>query len=348
MDYTRAARRRSSSGRRAGKGRQDTLPPQERRRLIQLGASIALFLLVFAGRGIFPNQTEQWKTVLGQNTDFRGAFSRLGAAVSQREPLTDTLGELWTAMFAGGSLSVSGPGPEWDQGPTFAQRVERQLTEPEPVIRDWAERLSALPPAGVKERARSAPALPEEEAASGLEAEAAPFSAAALSAASPVPAAQAVQAQTSDDQGRTLPASVSTVFYELGLGETVDPVSSPVTSDYGYRTHPVEGEVRFHRGVDLGAPAGTAISAFAGGTVAFTGRNDTCGLYLQIDHGNGVSTFYCHCSALEVLDGQTVEAGQTVGRVGQTGNATGPHLHFAVIKDGVYLDPMYYIAAGVG
>ena len=141
---------------------------------------------------------------------------------------------------------------------------------------------------------------------------------------------------------------MSTIFCELGLEETAEPVQGVLTSDYGYRDHPVSGDFRFHKGVDLGAVSGTDIVAFAGGTVAYTGRNDTCGLYFRLDHGNGVSTFYCHCSELKILDGQTVETGQVVAKVGQTGNATGPHLHFAVIKDGVYLDPLYYIGAGKG
>lgn len=357
MEY----RRHPSAGRRT-RNKKDVLSPQERRRLIQLGASIALFLLVFAGRGLFPNQTAQWQAALRQDTDFRGAFVRLGEAVSRGEKLTDTLGELWTAVFAGGTLPVSGPGPEWDRGPTFSQRVGEQLRQPQPILRSMGEQFP-LPQEGGKDRARSAPAqavqsgggdpvseprpAPEPEPAAAPEA-AVSGAAATLSAASGPPAAQTAEAQAIDGQGRALPAAVSMVYYELGLGETVNPVSSTVTSDYGYRDHPVTGSFLFHRGVDLGAPEGAAIAAFAGGTVTFTGRNDVCGLYLQLDHGNGVSTFYCHCSVLEVADGQRVEAGQTVARVGQTGNATGPHLHFAVIKDGVYLDPLYYIDVGTG
>lgn len=351
MDY----RRHPSAGRRT-RNKKDVLSAQERRRLAQLGASIALFLLVFAGRGLFPDQTAQWQAALRQDTDFRGAFVRLGEAVSRGERLTDTLGELWTAVFAGGTLPVSGPGPEWDRGPTFSQRVGEQLTQPQPILRSLEEQLP-LPQEGGKDRARSAPAQTVrgggEEPVSAPEQAPAPAAsvsgaAAALSAVSGLPAAQTAQAQASDDQGRALPAAVSTVYYELGLRETVSPVSSAVTSDYGYRDHPVTGSFRFHRGVDLGATEGAAVAAFAGGTVAFTGRSDICGLYLQLDHGNGVSTFYCHCSALEAAEGQRVEAGQTVARVGHTGNATGPHLHFAVIKDGVYLDPLYYIDVGTG
>ena len=75
----------------------------------------------------------------------------------------------------------------------------------------------------------------------------------------------------------------------------------------------------------------------------YTGESEESGLYLQIDHGNGVKTFYAHCSQLLVSGGETVQAGETVALVGETGNATGPHLHFALTKDGIYLDPLFYI-----
>lgn len=373
MEYR--SRRRPAAAGRSGRNKKDVLSPPERRRLMQLGASIALFLLVFVGRGIFPEQTARWQGLLARDTDFQGAFSRLGAAVSRGEPLPDILSGLWTDVFAGGTVTVSGPGPEWDGGPTLAQRVARQLARPEPVL----IMRTPEPPAreGGKDRAgsgQSRMALPSPDVtpedggappdASGPEeGEAAPGASGPEKgetspgasdpengAVTPVSAlrAETPAAQTEDEQGRALPGGVSMAFCELGLAETTDPVQGVLTSDYGYRDHPVTGDLRFHRGVDLGAASGTAITAFAGGRVVYTGRNDSCGLYFLLDHGNGVSTFYCHCSELKVLDGQTVELGQVVAKVGQTGNATGPHLHFAVIKDGVYLDPLYYIGAGRG
>ena len=95
---------------------------------------------------------------------------------------------------------------------------------------------------------------------------------------------------------------------ELSIGEldTVTPVMGHLWSTYGYRDHPVDGEYKFHNGVDLGASAGETIGAFASGTVDYIGENDTHGLYLQLDHGNGVNTFYAHCSKLCVSQGQTV------------------------------------------
>ena len=132
-------------------------------------------------------------------------------------------------------------------------------------------------------------------------------------------------------------------YVSLGLTDTVTPVMGSVTSVYGYRDHPVSGEYLFHAGVDLAAETGTPILAFASGVVDYIGESDAYGLYVQLDHGNGVTSFYCHCSALYVQKGETVTKGQTIAAVGETGNATGPHLHLEMKRDGVRLNPIYYI-----
>ncbi len=85
------------------------------------------------------------------------------------------------------------------------------------------------------------------------------------------------------------------------------------------------------------------MKAFADGTVDFIGESEAYGLYIQLDHGNGVKTFYCHCSALYAQKGEEISAGQTIAAVGDTGNATGPHLHLEIKRDGVLLNPVYYI-----
>ena len=82
---------------------------------------------------------------------------------------------------------------------------------------------------------------------------------------------------------------------------------------------------------------------YARETVEYIGENDDHGLYLQIDHGNGVKSFYAHCSKLCVSQGQTVAAGETVALVGSTGVSTGPHLHLEIKCNGVHVDPAYYV-----
>lgn len=107
-----------------------------------------------------------------------------------------------------------------------------------------------------------------------------------------------------------------------------DGVTDQVTSGFGRRVHPVTGDLRFHSGVDLRAAEGAPIRAAAGGVVRDAGRRGGYGKTVEIDHGDGTSTVYAHASKLLVEKGQRVEAGQPLGLVGQTGQATGPHLHF--------------------
>ena len=150
-------------------------------------------------------------------------------------------------------------------------------------------------------------------------------------------------AQAVTDDGVELPRNVSFAFYELGLSETAVPVNGPVTSTFGYRDSPVNGKYEFHLALDIGAEEGTEIGAFADGVVRYIGESDEFGQYLMIDHANNVSSFYAHCSKLLVHKGDAVSCGQTVALVGQTGNATGPHLHLTIEKDNIRLDPAYYV-----
>ena len=343
-----AIRRRRKNGKRTGRGGVP-LSRTERRRLIQLAVSLAVFGLAFFGRNVFPEQVSQWKAVLSEDTDFRAAFARFGEAVSRGEPVMDTLNELWVEVFAGGE--DHGVSQIVGQVPDLEERVLANWARPEDPIGAWC---AALLPADGEVRTAGASAgsekTPAQTSAGGEPSDetASPPSetpALDLQAALVADAPQTVTAvaQTVDGEGRSLPASVSMQQYDLGLGDTETPVTGTLTSDYGYRDHPVSGDYLFHRGVDIAAAAGTPIGAFASGTVEFIGESEVSGLYVQIDHGNGVETFYAHCSALYVSQGDTVRTGDVIAAVGETGNATGPHLHFAVIKDGIYLDPLFYI-----
>lgn len=116
-----------------------------------------------------------------------------------------------------------------------------------------------------------------------------------------------------------------------------------VSSDYGWRIHPISGERKFHSGIDFAAVSGTAIYAVADGMVTTAGFNSSMGNYVKIDHGNGLGTVYMHASALYVAAGQTVEAGDVIAAVGSTGDSTGPHLHFSVTVNGNYVSPWSYL-----
>jgi murein DD-endopeptidase MepM/ murein hydrolase activator NlpD len=118
------------------------------------------------------------------------------------------------------------------------------------------------------------------------------------------------------------------------------PVNGPVTSGFGYRTHPVLGTLRLHAGVDFGVGTGTPIVAADDGVVVSAGWLGGYGNAVIIDHGGGVATLYGHQSRLAVSSGASVSRGEVIGYVGSTGMSTGPHLHFELRINGVPTDPM--------
>lgn len=118
-----------------------------------------------------------------------------------------------------------------------------------------------------------------------------------------------------------------------------DEVTDTVTSTFGQRVHPITGDLRFHTGVDLRAAEGAPIRAAGDGVVREVGRRGGYGKTVEIDHGDGTSTLYAHASELLVHKGQRVAEGQPVALVGQTGQATGPHLHFELRRHDHPVDP---------
>jgi murein DD-endopeptidase MepM/ murein hydrolase activator NlpD len=112
-----------------------------------------------------------------------------------------------------------------------------------------------------------------------------------------------------------------------------------VTSPYGLRQDPFDGHLTRHDGVDLAGDEGTEIHAAAGGVVKRSGELGGYGNAVEIDHGNGLTTLYAHASDLLVRDGDRVIPGQAIARVGHSGRATGPHLHFEVRVGGKPVDP---------
>lgn len=113
-----------------------------------------------------------------------------------------------------------------------------------------------------------------------------------------------------------------------------------ITSRFGNRVHPVLGYQRAHQGIDYGAGVGTPVWAVGDGTVTLAGYNGGCGKQVTIRHRNGYETIYCHLSSIAVSAGRPVSQKQVIGGVGQTGLATGPHLHYAVKKAGAYVNPL--------
>jgi murein DD-endopeptidase MepM/ murein hydrolase activator NlpD len=116
-----------------------------------------------------------------------------------------------------------------------------------------------------------------------------------------------------------------------------------VTSYYGYRIHPIDQVKRMHTGVDIALPEGTPILAGGVGVVVESGYNGGYGYAILIYYGNGISARYAHCSVLHFTVGQTVQAGDIIALVGNTGASTGPHLHIEVIKNGRFLNPLFFV-----
>lgn len=137
------------------------------------------------------------------------------------------------------------------------------------------------------------------------------------------------------------PDSVDQTVYPMTFAHQV-PVEGTQTSDFGSRLSPITGQPGFHYGLDLAADEGIPIGAFADGTVREIGES-SYGKYLILDHEDGFSTLYAHCSSISATVGQSVACGEEIALVGQTGNATGPHLHLEIWKDGSALDPANYL-----
>jgi len=126
-------------------------------------------------------------------------------------------------------------------------------------------------------------------------------------------------------------------------GKFLWPVSSYISSGFGWRIHPILGYKRFHSGIDLVASSGTPVKSADGGEVISAVYDGGYGYSILVYHGGGVATFYAHLSRVLVSTGQRVEKGQVIGNVGSTGWATGPHLHFEVRINGAAQNPLEYL-----
>ncbi|MBE9029554.1 peptidoglycan DD-metalloendopeptidase family protein [filamentous cyanobacterium LEGE 11480] len=129
----------------------------------------------------------------------------------------------------------------------------------------------------------------------------------------------------------------------IGSGQVSFPVTAPLSSEFGYRMHPILGYAKFHAGLDFAADYGEVIRSAAPGYVIFAGWYGGYGNTVIVDHGNGVTTLYAHADGLYVEEGQQVQRGEPIALVGSTGLSTGPHLHFELRSNGEPVDPLPYM-----
>lgn len=128
-----------------------------------------------------------------------------------------------------------------------------------------------------------------------------------------------------------------------GTGQFMWPCNGPITSYYGWRTHPIFGTTKYHSGMDIAVDSGTPIHAADSGTIVYSGWLGGYGNCVMIDHGGGLVTLYAHNSALNVGEGQYVSKGTVVAYAGSTGYSTGPHCHFEVRLHGELTEPLNYL-----
>lgn len=130
---------------------------------------------------------------------------------------------------------------------------------------------------------------------------------------------------------------------ELADAPSIWPVEGRIASGFGVREDPINGEGAFHTGVDIDAPYGTPVRAAADGDATGASMGAGYGRQVVLDHGHGVITVYGHLSAIAVIPGQHVTRGEVIGYVGQSGRATGPHLHYEVRVSNVPVNPHKYL-----
>ncbi len=312
---TAAGRPRRRYPEKKGAQGRDGLRPGERRQLLQLAACSGAFVLLVAAKLLLPDRLaplgERLTQVMERNMDVQAVFSAVGRAFSGDASAADAAEEVYRAVFL----------PQEDGAVLTAAPVHtREGSEALELLRSYRP-------------AESSGDAPEEETGEAEE-----------------NGTESGAEETTGEAGgsvwysqENLPEGVSMEQALLDFAYCT-PVSGTLSSGFGYREHPLEGGERFHYGVDLAAASGTSICAFADGTVTAVGESTSYGKYCVLSHPGGYSTLYAHCSRVTAASGAAVAMGEKIAEVGQTGFATGPHLHFELQHDGVYLNPIYYVS----
>ena len=132
---------------------------------------------------------------------------------------------------------------------------------------------------------------------------------------------------------------------KLALGELfIFPTNGYYTSGFGYRADPFTGERRFHNGIDWANQSGTSVRASMAGTVVHVeSQIGNYGKFVIVQHAGGFQTLYAHMDSILARRGEYVSQGETIGRMGNTGRSTGSHLHFSIIRNGAFVDPLAYL-----
>ena len=307
----RAAARRTSRPPRAahptGTGRGGTaVAALQRRRMLQLVVAGGIFVALVAWKLLFP---ESMAGVAGAVREALGQdadFEAAFSAVGEAIAGEQSVGESLEAAYT----AVFAPGRYAAEQTAAVLAAAEGVTAPSDQLRERLEQETAAQ----KQPPDTAEAAEEDSTAS----------------------------QSLVHFNSAAPANVTFSQRVLGFDYTT-PAQGTLTSTFGYREHPIQGEELFHYGLDIANTEGTDICAFADGTVKAAGESSSFGNYLMVSHDNGITTLYGHCSRITASTGQQVEKGEKIAEMGSTGNVTGTHLHFELMDGSTYLNPIYYV-----
>ena len=327
-----------------GQGKREALSAADRRKLVRLGTCCGIFVLIVAVKLLLPGKLarvdETLTGLMERSIDVEAVFSAAGRAVSGETDVSIALQDMYQAVFRpqegapAVEASASAGGQEVDPGVPEAIAPLRAFRAGTGSGDGWLPAPSVSSAGGGD---GPAPDDPAEDGAGAVTETAVEGGAGASGGEGASALAYVLYS------AENLPADVCLEQSVLGF-DYCTPVSGTLTSPFGYREHPVEGEERFHYGLDIGAAEGTDIVCFADGTVTAVGESSSYGKYVTISHDGGFSTLYAHCSEITAASGEAVGEGDVIARVGQTGMATGPHLHFELHSGSRYLNPIYYVS----
>ncbi len=322
----RQVRRRGNSPavrRRGAVQQQKQISGRERLRLAQFVICAVIFISVVAVKLLLPGKLgavrDSVSAAMSRNMDVTEVFSAVGKAFSGKENFKKGAKEVYEAVFHPESGAV-----ETAASVPLENSAAKSAAQPSP-----AKKTGKLPEAihtdtqTSKKTGTDSVKQTEKQTAQTKGTEAEKLACVLYSA-------------------KNCPKNVCLDQAVLGF-HYCTPVQGILSSPFGYREHPVDGEERFHYGIDIAADEGTAIKCFADGVVTVSGESTSYGKYLMVAHKSGYATLYAHCSKLLVASGTKVREGEKIAEVGETGIATGPHLHFELHQGNIYLDPIYYV-----
>ena len=344
--------RRVSSRRKVNSVRKRTLArrvqeksvTRHRLNAIRMAVCLASIPILLAVKLLFPTGAQTASDYLANGLDYKAAFRALGHAISGDEKLIEVIKGISLGAFStdykGNSKETNGK----------SKNSADDLNTPSTDLKSDA--VEAMRPVEIIDES-DLPGIPEIDKGNEGSTEGQGGDSPGINNCeddeSPYLEELLLRLPSADYEDETdrdpedLPENVSYGYYIIEFDYEA-PLTGTVTSDFGYRSHPITRKVSFHYGIDIGGSKGEPVKAFASGTVELAGYNKTYGNYLFIRHKDGIITFYGHLSKILAEKGQLVIAGETIAKVGSTGISTGPHLHFEVHNGDTILDPLHYVS----